>query len=73
MTTNTNVHNSLGVCLAEKGDLDQARRAFETVCRNHPDGCFGPVQFGLDRPSSKEIETAQANFEKAWSADKKHI
>lgn len=69
--SNGNARNSLGVCLAKKGELDAARSQFEEVCRTHPDDAMALFNIGLIHLSQTDSDSALAFFEKAYAADQK--
>jgi len=67
--TNANARNSLGVCLAQKGELEAARSQFETVCRTHPDDALALFNIGLIHLNQADKESAGTFFEKAYATD----
>jgi tetratricopeptide (TPR) repeat protein len=66
---NINVRNSLGVCLAKKGELDAARSQFEAVCRTYPHDAMALFNTGLIHLNQSDRDSARAFFEKAYAAD----
>jgi len=69
--SNGNARNSLGVCLAQKGELDAARSQFEEVCQTHPDDAMALFNIGLIHLNQTDSDSARAFFEKAYAADQK--
>jgi tetratricopeptide (TPR) repeat protein len=67
--SNGNARNSLGVCLAQKGELDAARAQFEEVGQTHPDDAMALFNIGLIHLNQTDSDSALAFFEKAYALD----
>lgn len=64
-----NVHNSLGVCLAQTGDVDAARASFETSLALDPKEAMAAYNLGVLSLLRNENRDAMRYFETAYAAD----
>jgi Flp pilus assembly protein TadD len=66
---NANVHNSLGVCLAQKEDLSGARVAFETALRLDPNEAMAAYNQGVLCLLDEKPTEALTWFRQAYAVD----
>lgn len=64
-----NVHNSLGVCLAQTGDVDAARTSFETSLALEPEEAMAAYNLGVLSLLREDRQNAMHHFETAYTAD----
>lgn len=66
---NLNVQNSLGVCLAQKGELSEARTLFETARRIDPGEAMAVYNLGVLHLLENRKDLALACFRQAFAVD----
>ncbi len=64
-----NIHNSLGICLAQTEDRDGARAAFEDARRLDPNEAMAPYNLGVLCLLDKKPERALEWFQQAYALD----
>ncbi|MBI5550053.1 MAG: tetratricopeptide repeat protein [Desulfobacterales bacterium] len=66
---NVNVHNSLGICLAQSGDRDGARAAFESAQRLDPREAMAAYNLGVLWLLEKQPAAALKQFRQAYALE----
>jgi Flp pilus assembly protein TadD len=66
---NVNVHNSLGVCLAQQGNPAEARACFEEACRIDPQEAMAVYNIGVLHLMEKDKVKALEMFRQAFAMD----
>ena len=64
-----NVHNSLGVCLAQTGEVDAARTCFETSLSIDPEEAMAAYNLGVLSLLEQKKQDAMRHFQTAYAAD----
>lgn len=64
-----NVHNSLGVCLAQRQDLDGARGAFNEALRRVPGEAMALYNLGMLDMLEENVQGALTRFQQAYALD----
>ncbi len=64
-----NVHNSLGVCLAQTGEVETARTCFETSLSIDPKEAMAAYNIGVLSLLEQEKQEAMRHFQAAYAAD----